>query len=186
MFRLGDTSIIRAFSVAILLASPSVSAQTYQFDISTQVADKALTHLAQHAGVAVLYLYDEVHSVTTNEVVGTYTVEAALNRMLAGTVLEGEVNNQGVLTARLRQSPLPLPEEGEPSMSTNEKRGFWNRVTVALGLVAVTTGIPVQAQERSASAQALLEEIVVTARRREENLLTLPLSIQAFTAEAME
>ncbi|HEX9877554.1 MAG TPA: TonB-dependent receptor [Gammaproteobacteria bacterium] len=43
---------------------------------------------------------------------------------------------------------------------------------------------PVQAQ--SASAQAMLEEIVVTARRREESLESLPLSVAAITADAMQ
>ena len=44
----------------------------------------------------------------------------------------------------------------------------------------------VAAQGQSASAAAMLEEIVVTARRREENLMELPLSIQAITSDAME
>jgi|GEM_PF-1323678 len=44
----------------------------------------------------------------------------------------------------------------------------------------------VAAQGQSASAAAMLEEIVVTARRREENLQELPLSIQAITSQAME
>ena len=39
--------------------------------------------------------------------------------------------------------------------------------------------------QQSASAQAMLEEIVVTSRRREENLQDLPLSIAAITQDAM-
>ena len=42
------------------------------------------------------------------------------------------------------------------------------------------------AAQQSASAQAMLEEIVVTARRREESLQTLPLSVAAITADAMQ
>ena len=38
---------------------------------------------------------------------------------------------------------------------------------------------------QSASAAAMLEEVTVTARRREENLQDLPLSVQAITADAM-
>jgi iron complex outermembrane receptor protein len=41
------------------------------------------------------------------------------------------------------------------------------------------------AAQRGASAQAMLEEVVVTARRREENLQDLPLSIAAISADAM-
>ena len=43
-----------------------------------------------------------------------------------------------------------------------------------------------QANAQSASAQALLEEVVVTARRREESLQDLPLSIAALSADAMQ
>jgi len=44
----------------------------------------------------------------------------------------------------------------------------------------------VAAQGQSALAGAMLEEIVVTARRREENLMELPLSVQAITSDAMQ
>ena len=44
---------------------------------------------------------------------------------------------------------------------------------------------PANAQQ-SASAQAMLEEVVVTARRREESLQDLPLSVSAITADAMQ
>ena len=43
-----------------------------------------------------------------------------------------------------------------------------------------------QANAQSASALAMLEEVVVTARRREESLQDLPLSIAALSADAMQ
>ena len=43
-----------------------------------------------------------------------------------------------------------------------------------------------QVAAQSASAAAMLEEVVVTARRREESLQDLPLSIAAFSADALE
>jgi len=66
------------------------------------------------------------------------------------------------------------------------------RITQCLGLSgALSAGalllVPAQTiAQQSASAQAMLEEIVVTARRREENLQTLPLSVAAVTADAMQ
>ena len=42
------------------------------------------------------------------------------------------------------------------------------------------------AAQQSASAQAMLEEVIVTARRREESLETLPLSVAAVSADAMQ
>lgn len=52
------------------------------------------------------------------------------------------------------------------------------------GLLLSVAG-PANAQQ-SASAQAMLEEVVVTARRREESLQDLPLSVAAITADAMQ
>ncbi|MFQ6005841.1 MAG: TonB-dependent receptor, partial [Woeseia sp.] len=43
-----------------------------------------------------------------------------------------------------------------------------------------------EADQRGASAEALLEEIIVTARRREERLLEQPMSIAAITADQMQ
>lgn len=61
----------------------------------------------------------------------------------------------------------------------------------ASGVAALVVGTlfwmagPANAQQ-SASAQAMLEEVVVTARRREESLQDLPLSVAAITADAMQ
>jgi len=45
---------------------------------------------------------------------------------------------------------------------------------------------PTESFAQSASAQAMLEEVVVTARRREETLSDLPLSVAAITADTMQ
>ena len=63
-------------------------------------------------------------------------------------------------------------------------RSIWGVVGLAGGALLVSPGEEAVAQ--SASAQAMLEEVVVTARRREENLQDLPLSIAAISADAME
>ncbi|MFL2554202.1 MAG: TonB-dependent receptor [Candidatus Rariloculaceae bacterium] len=61
---------------------------------------------------------------------------------------------------------------------------------VILGSTGVLSGALMfssgQVVAQSASAQAMLEEVVVTARRREESLQDLPLSIAAINADAME
>ena len=62
---------------------------------------------------------------------------------------------------------------------------------LAAGIAGSSVGMflsmagPANAQQ-SASAQAMLEEVVVTARRREESLQDLPLSVAAITADAMQ
>jgi iron complex outermembrane receptor protein len=55
--------------------------------------------------------------------------------------------------------------------------------SIAVSGVAVTA--PVMAQEEAASAESG-DEIIVTARRREENLLDVPIAVSAFSGEALE
>ena len=61
---------------------------------------------------------------------------------------------------------------------------------VILGSTGVLSGALMfssgQVAAQSAAAQAMLEEVTVTARRREENLQDLPMSIAAISADAME
>jgi iron complex outermembrane receptor protein len=65
-------------------------------------------------------------------------------------------------------------------------RYLWGAGALTGGAILLTSGQVAAQAERSAAAQAVLEEIMVTSRRREENLLELPLSIAAFTAEQMQ
>lgn len=55
--------------------------------------------------------------------------------------------------------------------------------SIAASGVAVTA--PVMAQDEAASAESG-DEIIVTARRREENLLDVPIAVSAFSGEALE
>lgn len=55
--------------------------------------------------------------------------------------------------------------------------------SIAVSGVAVTA--PVMAQDEAASAESS-DEIIVTARRREENLLDVPIAVSAFSGEALE
>lgn len=63
-----------------------------------------------------------------------------------------------------------------------------NQWAIAAGIAAVLlpwTSAGVMAQETEAGASALLEEIIVTATRREESIYDVPLAITAFTEEMM-
>ncbi|MDE0004145.1 MAG: TonB-dependent receptor [Rhodospirillaceae bacterium] len=63
---------------------------------------------------------------------------------------------------------------------------FFLGTTGALGVALLFSSGQVAAQGQSASASAMLEEVIVTARRREESLTDLPLSVAAITADTMQ
>src|SRR5690349_12409433 len=59
----------------------------------------------------------------------------------------------------------------------------------AAGLAVIAATAPLsnaRAQSPTASSDAALDEVLVTARRREESLQDTPVAITAFTAEALE
>jgi iron complex outermembrane recepter protein len=58
-------------------------------------------------------------------------------------------------------------------------------LTTAIPMIALFSGTPAFAQDAPAK-NAGLEEIVVTAQRREENLQDVPISVSAFTAEQLK
>lgn len=60
-------------------------------------------------------------------------------------------------------------------------------LALSAALASVTLGGPAQAQDNSESdASSILEEVVVTAQRREERLLDVPISITSNSAEQLE
>ena len=60
----------------------------------------------------------------------------------------------------------------------SQRASFRSQVLIAAAVAAAVSG--------TASAQAQLEEIIVTARRTAESLQVTPISVTAFTAESIE
>ena len=57
---------------------------------------------------------------------------------------------------------------------------------LALALLAAPAGMLLTSQTVMAQGDSLLEEIIVTARKREENVLEIPESLTTFTGELVE
>lgn len=61
-----------------------------------------------------------------------------------------------------------------------------NRTVLATGLALASLAGPVPLAQAQESGAMALEEVIVTARRREENLQDVPISVTALSAEALE
>ena len=79
---------------------------------------------------------------------------------------------------------------GNLTLISRVTRLFWTAGTLLGGIFLLSSGLAVAQEDssdgKSASAEALLDEITVSARRREERLLDQPMSIAAFTKEQMQ
>ena len=161
----------------LALASLNVSAQTpdlleiHPFDVPEQSAVQGLTQLAQQARVPILFPIENVTGITTNEVVGAFTLAEALDRLLADTGLEGSLNEFGVLTVEVRP---PTGEDSRSARSDGQQNEFQNRSA------ARTTETALDSESTAADfghGIVPLEEVVVTARRREESLKDVPVAV---------
>lgn len=130
------------------IANESVSAPEIYFDIPQQRADLSLTQFAEQADQTLIFSYDRVRKETANRLVGRYTIDVAVQRLLAGTGLQPVFNNQGALTAI---SDGDAQTEGD-LMDTKRKAGL---LAAFVGLFAG------QYTNAQGSGDTVIEEIVV-------------------------
>lgn len=81
---------------------------TYQFTISAQPADQALTKLGRSAKKSLIFNYDIVSQYTSNKLDGTYPIEEALRLLLAGTPLGFELDKGYIIIAEQPAPPAAL------------------------------------------------------------------------------
>jgi len=145
-----------AATVLMLALSASVTAyaqtETYSFDIPATDVASALRTFARQAHQQVVFDGDLVRGKTSAPVSGTYTAAAAIKALLTGTGLE-------VRTGTNREFQVLAPAAGPPS--TPQEPGAGARSSEA----------------ESTDATPRLEEVLVTAQKREERVQDVPVSV---------
>jgi len=75
---------------------------SFQFSVPAQDADDALTELAKQANTTLLFPFDLAQTVKTNSLVGEYTLNQALTKLLEGTELAVVTDSTGQVSIRSR------------------------------------------------------------------------------------
>ncbi len=88
----------------------------YEFNIPAQPLGKSLNTLSDIAEISFLFPYDLVENKNSNAVQGYYNVQQALNLLLKGSNLEGELSNKSVFLIK----PLLL-EKSQINIIVNEQ-----------------------------------------------------------------
>ena len=121
-------------------------------------ASDALNLLGKQANRQLLYYYDEVQGITTQAVVGEYTLEIAVELMLRETGLVVEVNDRGVLT--VSQSDHDSVQTGDGQVNIKSRP----RIASLAAALAVSTSVNAQ-DATDLEDEAVFDEIIVTATR---------------------
>jgi iron complex outermembrane receptor protein len=160
-----NLKIMLACGTAIAGAG-SATAQTRDFAVPAMPASKGVQLFARQAGVDIIAPGTSLKGVTTNAVKGKAEVSDAINRLLSGTKLRASRSSNDVYlikTAALAKNVM-LASLAEPAQRAS-----------------VTDAGSSAAQAEPFSSM----DIVVTARKRTENLRDVPVAITALTGDAI-
>lgn len=155
----------------------------YNINIPPQSIAQSLSDLSAQTDQMLLFSYAEVEPLKANPVVGKYTLQQALDIMLQGTGFSGSLTKQGVLMVSLSKSNATQKQaEGVESMTSKNKV-----LAAAIGFfVASGNTQPIVAQELGEESEIWeLDEIIVTAQKREQNIQDVPISIAAIGSKEL-
>lgn len=185
--------------LAVLLAGGPARAQQslVAVDIAAKPLAAALTELAQETGVNVLFSPEAVRDLQSTPVNARVSPEEAARLLLAGTSLDVLKDPSGALIVRERTSTgaaaATVPSAKSAATAGEEAA---DRSTVEPPASGARPADPPPGGERDAAprpaappgtqAATALDEVVVTAQKRQESLQDTPISIAVLGGEALD
>jgi hypothetical protein len=199
---------VGAFLWATAGAQSPPSSGPRNLSIPAEPLANALNDLAQQSGLQVMFPSELVARLRSPEVKGSLTAAEALQRLLSNTGLRFEFVNPHTITI-VGPAPSPAGNDTKPATPSGDsknpsgttpahpgdtmpRRSLIARIlglSAACGAALHATGAC--AQDTAAAAPAateptMLEVVIVTARKRDESLAQVPVSITAFTSQTLE
>ncbi len=130
-----------------------------------------------------IFPFNEASKQTANPLVGEYTIEEAIGVLLNGTRLQPEFSSQGVMTVLSYAQTVSqgTTVEGVHSMpqKTQQKTSLIKRLALVVAAAFVTTA----GAQTDDGAPGIIEEVVVTASKRETTLQDTAMAISAISGE---
>ena len=171
---------------AAVMANDKVKAEspnkTYHFDIPALIVHDALNRVAKQTGNQLFVSSELAETLTSSPVQGQYTVSGALAVLLKGTHLSGSLTEHGVIVIRY---PKPDPKtNGDETVNTLNTK----KTILASTIAFFVGGSGVNAAEVAVEDGRIyaLEEVVVTATKRETSLQNTAMAITAVDSELID
>ena len=172
------------FLICLSTSAAASDDEVYNINLSQQSVAKALAELSRQTDIQVLFPYNSVKGKTSNAVKGKLTALDALKQLLQGTGLRGGLSNKGVLVISVGDEMTGAGrDQGDYGMSMNSKKNLLAS-TIAFFVGASGSGVALGQESAPATSDGfVLEEIVITASRRETGLNSTPISVAAIGGE---
>jgi iron complex outermembrane receptor protein len=188
------SAFLLASLLAVAVPLPAAAQEVHAFNVSAQDPAGAIRAFGVQAGVQILASADDLKGKKFNRVSGDISTEQALTVLLAGTGLDHRyVGERAVaLVSNDQGNPdaVQVPALGVPpttvSQSAPAKRTDLAQVD-AKSLAKTSNGEqpPDKSAEKRVQGLPQIDEIVVTARRREENINSVPVAITALSGDEL-
>jgi iron complex outermembrane recepter protein len=188
--------ILASFGAAVPLSAQALS-QSYQLNIPREPLDAALKDVAQQTGLQIARFSDTgAGSALVGPVSGQMTADQALRTLLEGSGLtfkQVNVTTVAVMTPEAAhvsgQSPASVQAQQSHASNAGDQEGKTsssNGFLVAQTAVGQSQGASSVSAGSGAAAQVpVLEEVIVTARKREERLQDVPVPVTAINAQVL-
>ena len=195
-----------AFAWSISVAAYAIADSPKQINVPAGDLVTALETLARQADISVVYQAHELAGLRTGGVTGSLTPQEAVTKLLRGTKLHLRTDpTTGAMLiepphtnalARTGEGPAQGGTEAATDARTaandagrgDAKRSFWDRFRVAQvdqGTSSGSTPVEKQTQQTSKEKPLLLEEVLVTAQKREERLQDVPVPVTAISGDTL-
>ena len=195
--RLSIAAAVSLTLVSLTMAQPSGAAMKVPVNIPAQPLSQALQTLARDRNFQIVYMYNDLQNLRSAGLVGQFTADEALLQLLKGTGLSYHYLDEKTVTI------VPLGRNSsDPSVTSTEVPGgvtpgaveasrnlaapspntdsLWTQLRIA----QLDTAVDIATNTRDA-APARLEEVIVTAEKREERLQDVPIPVTVLSAEAL-
>jgi len=185
--------------VGLSSARDAIASIRMSTHIPAQSLDGALKALARDRDLQVLYFSDAVKDVRTGGAAGDLTTDEVLKQLLSGTGLTYRYVNDKAITilpvseasagGAAPSQPSSSPVNSTPGDDQQEgKKSSSNGFRVAQmdqGQAASSSAVERKNEQTSEKSPLQLQEVLVTAQKKTENLLDVPVPVTAVSADTL-
>jgi len=186
-----------AFAWSVSLSAYAMADAPKKLDLPAGELIPALDALANQAVIELVYQPDQLKALHTRGLHGTYTPEAAIRILLKGTPLELHRDRSGAMvispiqdkshpTTSAPVSDAGIGEDNDP----RDDRQLSGRQTMLAQAGETRTGDravePSGVSGPGVDHGSVLQEVIVTAQKRVESALNVPISLTALNGEELQ
>jgi len=174
------------------MAGPADASIRKLIDIPAESLGTALKSLARTEDIDVMFASDDVAELHTSGLTGNFTLDEALSKLLVGTGLTYRYLGTNTVSVMPADSQLSIGTSGLPQQDDRmdargaQGKSLWDRFQVAQVDQGTRTSPASVSMNEPNSSAGKLEEIVVTAQKREQRVQDVPMSISVLSGNYLD